>query len=1312
MSEAIIQKEIIFPGSQLEHSNLLDVNEKYFIYCSTYLVYIFNKSDLSLRNILGDNNDHYISLISLNKSPKEEVLALYYNKDILIYNLLTCNLSYSIPISDLKQIEFNKDSKLLILNNKGELYLAKIEYKRYAYLNKVNIDDNFCNCFKWYPFNNNEFAYSTNKNKIYYYSLIKNHNVDNNSIIDNIKNIFLGKCVQIKDDENFFIQSMEFYNLDQNYKYLLVGTTNSKIYLLDLNTYEITNRYNKVGKTPIKYLFWLNNQPGSFISINEKSDKYFKFNVSKSNYLLMGKFSDYNISSLSKYDNESNFLASNRSGDVFILNEMNKQIKYIVKDSHNQSILDLKINPNNEDIFITGSYDGNIRLYSLKDNYKLIHLFNTNKNINSTKTTISNSENCKLNGYFSTLNNKNIHITSLAWSPKNINLFASGDSRLCLRIFDISIKKQIISYQCLIDNSKLKMNSKKNNFIIQGIDWNEYDNIIVCANICIFLFSFVINNNIDKNKYSLILITELKLNNFVYNPIFESHNEYIIAPSEDGNIYFYSTINDKLGKIIDISSTPYKEIKGHKKRVNNITFNNSKSILASASEDMKIGLYNIIKNKETPMSKITETMNHFLVGQESPINQVSFLIDDTLLSGAKNGTICVWDIQKLQLKYKLNENVNDIYCLNSFNKYPFLFISAGNDCSIRFWNLNYKINLEQLLLIDKGNPQEIEKFIKNYFYEEEFDIFFDLLNEKNKEKKLVANYLNKSENLKNDYSKFTNDKKAKNKINFSLKTEDKNNILDKLIKESAVIQEWKIFCELCILRNKWEDAICFAPKVSLEYWQDLMNKYEKYINSEDYAKNNIKENIDYNIQSNFEDKEFIDLLKGNNYTKIIDLCIKKKDFQNALMIWLMQKSKKEEEILPNKNKIELNNQKIKNDNINIQENNNLIDTRIINNLYNDIKLDLKNNENIKKIFDEESLTNLKEGKRIKSIINYLYYDDKKILLKVLSQSNFIELGYLLCNDSDNKEINNYNDYFLMMLFEKYENRMNDNLLCLLINKMHDEDYKNIFGHIILNKNNIIKLNKEKSELIKILEKNDINSLQKIIHNYKQECFNKLLDIFFEKDNKVKINENDIKTISLKLNDFLKLLILIKIKRIELNKDLKLDILLSIMLIECLNYNYKSLICLIIEYLITNDIFNDKIESNKKIFNFIFDFINYVQNNFKENKIVKKYKFSHIHQQKYISISSSCNQNKINIDSFNKVREIMHFNNIYNCNINEMKYFYLEDEIYPKKTKKDNNNLSSFSNENIKSDVIKLDSGNYASLEEYLEMNKYIYIKKI
>ena len=84
---------------------------------------------------------------------------------------------------------------------------------------------------------------------------------------------------------------------------------------------------------------------------------------------------DYNINTIIKYDNESNFLVSNENGDIFIFNEIDNKTKFIIKESHSQSILDLKINPNNEDLFITASYDGNIRLFSIKDNYKLNSYF-------------------------------------------------------------------------------------------------------------------------------------------------------------------------------------------------------------------------------------------------------------------------------------------------------------------------------------------------------------------------------------------------------------------------------------------------------------------------------------------------------------------------------------------------------------------------------------------------------------------------------------------------------------------------------------------------------------------------------------------------------------------------------------------------------------------------------------------------------------------------------------------------------------------------------------------------------------------------
>ena len=424
----------------------------------------------------------------------------------------------------------------------------------------------------------------------------------------------------------------------------------------------------------------------------------------------------------------------------------------------------------------------------------------------------------------------------------------------------------------------------------------------------------------------------------------------------------------------------------------------------------------------------------------------------------------------------------------------------------------------------------------------------------------------------------------------------------------------------------------------------------------------------------------------------------------------MEKSNKKEEKILNENNSGLNKDKNKNIiNVNNNEKNNYIDYRI-NNLYNNKKLNFKSDENIKKIIDKESLIHLKEGKRIKSIINYIYYDDKRLLLKSLSKSNFIELGYLLSNDD--KELKVFNDFFVIKLYEKYKMRINDNILLLLINKINDEDYKNIIIQTISNKNILanVKLNKDKSELIKLLEKNDLSSIHKLINKYREECFNKLLDIFFDRDNKIKINEDEINKISLKLSDFLKLLILIKIKNIELNNDLLLDIVSIIIAIESLNYNYISIICLILEYFITKNIFYDKKDNNKKIYNFIFSFVNHIQNNYKENKIVIKYKFNQTQQEKYNLISSSYNNNIINFDNFNKVRNIIKFNDIYKCNSQEMKYYYL-DNIYPKKVK-NNDSLSSFSNTNIKSDIIKLNSGNYASLDEYLEMSKFINIKKI
>ena len=1327
MSEIITQTKLILPGSQIGNLNLTDVNHKYFIYCSTFSVFVFDKSDFKLRSILGDNPDKNILAVSLNKSLSEEILALCYNKIISIYNLYTNKYSYSIPFSGLKKMKFNKNSNLLLLNNKGELFITKIDYNEKKSINKIRIDEGVCTYFNWYPFNDNEFAYSTDKNKIYYYSLLKNsNNIDNNTSDNNNKN--KDKYVYIKDDENFSITIMEFYDLDENYKYLLVGTTNSKIYLLDFINYEITNVFNKYGKTPIQYLIWLNDQPGSFISINEKIGRYAKWNVSRSNYTSIGKISDFNLTSCVKFDENSNFLITNGNGEIAIINIIDNKNIFQIKDSHSQCIYDLKINPNNDDLFISASFDGNIKLYSIKNNYGLIYNFNTNSNLNNIKTlSTSLNENKNENndistrlGGFSNFNNDKNHVVCLKWATNHSHLFASGDSLLNLRIFDISIKKQIISYKCLINKNMNNKSQNHKNIIINGIDWNIKDNILVGANMTIFLFSFIINDNITNNneKYSLILINEITINSLVNNLIFEPNNDNIIAPCENGIIYFYSTTKDKLGKIIDINSTPSKEINGHTKSVYQVIFNNSNSIMASSSDDTRIGLYYIEENKSTPRSKLTLSINKFLIGQENPIRQILFLIDDTLISGSWNGIICIWNTQKCQLIYKLCENQSDVYGLTVSKNNPFLFAAGGRDATIRFWNLNYKFNLEKLLEIDKNNKKDIENFLKIYFYEEDYDKFINLLNSTNKEKELIDMLKKKEEYIKKEYSKYNlnnNDLGINNKIDFSIKQSDKDIIIENLIKESAIIGAWKLFCELCLLKNRWEDAICFAPKVSLDYWELLMNKYEEYINTDDYIKNKYsKENYNYNNNCDIDEIKIVGLLNGKNYKKIIDSCIKEKDFQNALMIWLIQKSQN-----GNKN----NDSKLNNDknviNINLDVNSSYINENDSNIIYNDLKNNINEDENIKKLFEDETVIHLREGKRIKSIINYMYTDDKFILFKTIYKTFFIELGYLLCN-FDNKEITNnlknINDLFVLSLYEKYKNKINDNIITQLINKLFDDDYKNILFSKLKNKsqNGVLSVisnsnsNINKSKILSIIENNDKVSYVNLANKYNQECFIKLASIFLDKDNKININESEINDISLKLLEYQKFLILVKING-QIIPEIKNDIIYSVIFLECLNYNYKSIICLIIEFFISQNLVDVKKENNNIILTFIFSFINYIQNTFKENTIVKEYKFSYIHQQRYNLISSLYNKNSINIDKFNKVREMLHFNDFFKCNIKEMKLFYLQNEIYPRKVNNDDN-LSSFSNINIKSNIIRLISGNFASSSEFLEMSKFLLIK--
>ena len=154
---------------------------------------------------------------------------------------------------------------------------------------------------------------------------------------------------------------IEWYEIDENYNYLIVGTSTSLIYLIDfqINNPYIIQIFERTGNS-IKNLFWLNFQPGSFISINKNTSKYYKWNVSKINYNEIKRIGNLSINSCVKAD-KYHILFNDINGNLFLYNIKNCQFTFSIDSSHSQTIFDLKINPFMNNIFATASFDSSIK---------------------------------------------------------------------------------------------------------------------------------------------------------------------------------------------------------------------------------------------------------------------------------------------------------------------------------------------------------------------------------------------------------------------------------------------------------------------------------------------------------------------------------------------------------------------------------------------------------------------------------------------------------------------------------------------------------------------------------------------------------------------------------------------------------------------------------------------------------------------------------------------------------------------------------------------------------------------------------------
>ena len=82
---------------------------------------MLSKKNDRIKAILNQNKEKFIRLVAINKNITHQI-ALYYEYEVLIYDLQTDSFTNTVPCPTLKSLEFNSGSKLLFLTTKNEIF--------------------------------------------------------------------------------------------------------------------------------------------------------------------------------------------------------------------------------------------------------------------------------------------------------------------------------------------------------------------------------------------------------------------------------------------------------------------------------------------------------------------------------------------------------------------------------------------------------------------------------------------------------------------------------------------------------------------------------------------------------------------------------------------------------------------------------------------------------------------------------------------------------------------------------------------------------------------------------------------------------------------------------------------------------------------------------------------------------------------------------------------------------------------------------------------------------------------------------------
>eukprot|EP00397_Hematodinium_sp_SG-2012_P003108 GEMP01003116.1.p1 GENE.GEMP01003116.1~~GEMP01003116.1.p1 ORF type:complete len:1245 (+),score=190.74 GEMP01003116.1:263-3997(+) len=597
--------------------------------------------------------------------------------------------------------------------------------------------------------------------------------------------------------------------------YLLVSYQDGQLHMIDVhNTKEPLVVFDR-SLQGVKYIAWVANQPGTFLSVTDKVGVLKIWNVSQKLPVGQIKVGIGGISAIkaAPHPKIGMFVMSYKNGSVGMLDFNKRKVGFTSPPGHSETIFDIAFNPVDRDIFATASYDGYVKLWRVSTEKSFREIFSGVGHL--LYAVAYNHDGTMLAAVTSTG-------FAFVWNEKGEEL--------------------------------ARHETHKGNSIFR-CSWHPAQPLLLSGGNDSYasLVSYETNHSpqvklMIKHPASVIGVQ------------FDKSGEFIATGCHDGVVRIFQPP----------SGIAIAELCGHRGRTFNIAWHPIvPNLLASGSDDKIIRVWDV--DCKISVKK--------LCGHDNLVRALVWHAEcmHILLSGSWDASIRVWNVIEETCLHVCTGHHADVYGIASHPSRPFLFVSCSRDSTLRFWSYDsladkYLIKAMVSLtrkpidigdlaqpdctkwlasdtkllygraskelsrtveeLMAHGLPKNADlvvlfyRLVTFFHYRKGIDDLWALLSTCRGEPphSFFPHRVILHENQIADHHRTEALELAAQKqtIGVSGRREDR---LVTAANTLLRIGEIQGYCTYMAMANQWEKAICLAPAVSMAFWQKLCAEY-------------------------------------------------------------------------------------------------------------------------------------------------------------------------------------------------------------------------------------------------------------------------------------------------------------------------------------------------------------------------------------------------------------------------------------------------------------------------------------------------------